>query len=369
MRRIASDTLRPRGIRKLGVVEKPAVDARVDPVNRLAAATSERGSRTLDSQCTEGNYKDTTTTLPIHSIKPWFSPRLDGVNMAHAEVLAEQESSLPPILVQKDSLRVVDGMHRLRAAELVGRDSIEVRFFDGDEDAAFLRALAENAMHGLPLSIRDREAAALVILERHPDWSDRAVAQATGLSGKTVAKLRQPAKGSATGERRVGRDGRLRPVNARMRRQVVSELLDKRPNDSVREIALAAGVSPNTVRDVRRRMNRGEISSAELPTNRARDSHPRHGLHPVPAPQSTFDPATTMDNLKRDPSVRYTDRGRELLRLLDLQLGDSRMYEVFLHSLPPHCLPAVISLARHISTVWDEFANRLDGRLSDSEVG
>jgi hypothetical protein len=44
---------------------------------------------------------------------------------------------------------------------------------------------------GLPLSLRDRKAAALRILTMEPETSDRAVAAKTGLSDKTVVTIRR----------------------------------------------------------------------------------------------------------------------------------------------------------------------------------
>jgi ParB-like chromosome segregation protein Spo0J len=57
-------------------------------------------------------------------------------------------------------MRVIDGMHRLMAASLQGRESIDVMFFHGSEIDVFLRAVQENITHGLPLSQADRRAAA-----------------------------------------------------------------------------------------------------------------------------------------------------------------------------------------------------------------
>ncbi|MFC7729983.1 hypothetical protein [Actinomadura keratinilytica] len=67
---------------------------------------------------------------------------------------------LPPILVHRRTMRVVDGMHRLRAARLQGRCEIGVRFVDGPDADVFVAAVRANIGHGLPLSLADREAAA-----------------------------------------------------------------------------------------------------------------------------------------------------------------------------------------------------------------
>ena len=88
-------------------------------------------------------------------------------------------------------MQVIDGMHRLLAASQQGRDAIEVQFFDGRPEDAFLRAVEANVTHGLPLSQSDRRTAAERIIESHPHLSDRAIAQLAGLSAKAVGGIRR----------------------------------------------------------------------------------------------------------------------------------------------------------------------------------
>ena len=88
-------------------------------------------------------------------------------------------------------MRVIDGMHRLMAASLQARETIEVMFFDGSAADIFLCAVQENVTHGLPLSQADRRAAAERIITSHPHMSDRAIGQAAGLAAKTIAAIRK----------------------------------------------------------------------------------------------------------------------------------------------------------------------------------
>src|SRR5437868_3424947 len=69
-------------------------------------------------------------TVPIDSLLPARTPRLAGEDDSHIRMLAETENELPPILVCRRSFRVIDGMHRLRAARLRGAETIKVRFVD-----------------------------------------------------------------------------------------------------------------------------------------------------------------------------------------------------------------------------------------------
>jgi hypothetical protein len=59
--------------------------------------------------------------VPVLSLRPADSPRLNGEDKAHIARLAEMDTPLPPILVDRRTMRVIDGMHRLMAASLLGR--------------------------------------------------------------------------------------------------------------------------------------------------------------------------------------------------------------------------------------------------------
>jgi len=66
--------------------------------------------------------------VPIARILAADSPRRAGENPEHAQSLAEVNAELPPIVVHRATLRVIDGMHRLRAARLRGQEEIAVHF-------------------------------------------------------------------------------------------------------------------------------------------------------------------------------------------------------------------------------------------------
>jgi hypothetical protein len=87
------------------------------------------------------------------------SPRLKGANRKHVQALAERWQELAPILVQRSTMRVIDGMHRVAVAVMRGEEYVKVCDFNGTDDDAFLAGVIANAMHGLPLSLADRTAA------------------------------------------------------------------------------------------------------------------------------------------------------------------------------------------------------------------
>jgi hypothetical protein len=179
--------------------------------------------------------------VAVHSILPADSPRLGGEDPAHIARLAEEESSLPPILVHRSTMRVVDGMHRLRAAMARGWETIEVEYFEGTDEEAFERAVRANVTHGLPLTKAD---------------------------------------------------------------------------------AREAGISPTTVRDVRRRLCDGDdpVPASAYGTRRSHQDD-ANGSGPASragaqTPAGKPDPSTMLQKLMRDPSLRQSGRGRQLLRWL-----------------------------------------------------
>jgi ParB-like chromosome segregation protein Spo0J len=197
--------------------------------------------------------------LPVDKLRFGLSPRTGVTDPQHVAALAEVLSDVPPILVQASTMRVIDGVHRVLAARSVGQTTIRAVLFEGDETAAHIEAVHRNVTHGKPLTLREREAAASRFLELVPEWSDRRIATVSGISPKTVARLRERASvDSAQLRARVGRDGRVRAVDsAEVRRRVV-EALRANPEASTRAIARRSRASQATVRDVRERMARGE---------------------------------------------------------------------------------------------------------------
>jgi ParB-like chromosome segregation protein Spo0J len=313
-------------------------------------------------------------TVPVLSLRAGESPRLAGEDKAHIARLAEAESLLPPILVDRRTMRVIDGMHRLLAASLNGRETIEVEFFDGTSADAFLKAVEANVTHGLPLSQADRRAAAARIIVSHPYMSDRAIGASAGLAAKTVAAIRRHSSAEASQlSARVGRDGKVRPLDGVAGRRRVAELMAQRPRASLREIARAAGVSPATAGDVRRRLARGEEPASSRATDAAAgDAAGRDGSD---APRSRgvvrLAPAMALAKLLRDPSLRHNEQGRWLLRLLQHNAVGAREWSGAIDAVPPHCTVLMVQLARQYAQMWLCFAQELDerARVIDPRAG
>lgn len=258
-------------------------------------------------------------------------------------------------------MRVVDGMHRVQVARLRGEESISVAFVEGTEDELFVLAVSANIDHGLPLSRVDREAAAVRILRAYPHWSDRAIAEVTGLAAKKIKQVRERASAELPHlDARIGRDGRARPSNSAERRRQASEVILANPGASLREVARIVGISPGTVRDVRRRMLRGEDPVPERRQITA--AQPAADL-PVPsAVLTTDDLVTIVRSMSQDPALRFSATGRTLLRVLHGNATIRDTWHEFVRAVPEHRVEDVAHLARGCAEELRRFADALERR-------
>lgn len=277
-------------------------------------------------------------------------------------------------------------MHRLTAASLKGRKTIDVVFFEGSEADLFLRAVQENVAHGLPLTHTERRVAAERIVTTHPHMSDRGIGRLTGLAARTVAAIRKRTNEQEQANTRVGSDGKVRPLDSSEARIRAAELLSSEEGYTLRYIARATGISPATVLDVRKRLERGDSpvpeqysvardssASDRTDTDRRAASQIR-GISPKGDPRSNssrspYTPATNtvtlteiITKLQRDPAVRQSERGRSLLRLFQAISIFERQRSDVIGAIPPHWIGTVAEFARHYSSIWAEIARELDRR-------
>jgi ParB-like chromosome segregation protein Spo0J len=298
-----------------------------------------------------------------------------GINEAHVLSLAEMEGQWPPIVVTSDHL-VIDGRHRLAAAQRLGLTELQARVFDGSPDEAFVEFVRCNVGHGLPLSLSERRRAVGHILGAHPEWSDRRVARLCALSPTTVGRLRSelveaascPDAQSGHPEARVGLNGRLRSVHPDGVRARVVEALSARPQSSLRAVAQEVGVSPETVRSVRK--------SLQGPaTGPRRGSGPRLG-DDQPAETSLPDIAWLADLMGRGRPATATEPWREDRALSSLACGDgfldwfdgATVDEAdcwrFLPEVPLSRVYMVADEARRRASCWSSFASALEDRTN-----
>ena len=155
-------------------------------------------------------------------------------------------------------------------------------------------------------------------------------------------------------ERRVGRDGRARPVDPTELRARIAEELTRRPEASLRSIAAAVGSSPETVRSVRGKrqaVNRGAVE------RRPRPSIPRR-------PWSACSPGThTPATGSRATGVQHPEGGCEFIAWFDSAAVDPADHWAHVGSVPRSRIYEVADEARRRATFWSHFADSLEGQV------
>ena len=352
----------------------------------------------------------------VNALSAGVPLRRSGTDAAHIQLLVDAAGSaeLPPVLVQIDGYRIIDGLHRLEAAKLRGDSSIKARFVDCSNSEALVIAMKANVSHGLPLSKTDRVSGAQRVLSSHPDWSDRAVARITGLSAKTIASLREKSsEGTPLDGKRIGRDGRRRPVGPGEGRLRAAEYIAEHPNAPLRQVARETDVSLGTVHDVSARLRSGESPERSGRPTPDAAAQPLRSVHPVQlsgepsrpasavpggavpggadsggadsggaaqvplrvapsinsAPQrrnSTDEiPAwtTVAAKMAADPTIRYTAGGREFLRWMQLHAAEpDDGWRELIDVVPAHWLGVIAPIAERIGKEWSLLAEGLKTR-------
>jgi ParB-like chromosome segregation protein Spo0J len=308
------------------------------------------------------------------------SPRLAGENDEHVRALAQVIDFTPPILVHKGTMRIIDGMHRLRAAMLIGRPTVRAMLIDCSEAEIFVLAVQENVRHGLPLSLRDREVAALRLLAYATNWSDRMIAETVGLSPGTVAQIRERSSADSGQSYRVGRDGRVRPVDLTEGRRRAVDFLADNPGASVREIAKGANISLSTAHDVRKRILLNQdpiprrsreadpdvihdsVPSASMATGKERSPNPRIASNRDRAYPDDTDWAKVREWIAKDPAIKYKQSGRELVQWLDKHWIEPAEVDQHIDAVPPHISHRVAQIAKRLANEWKLVASTLAKR-------
>lgn len=125
---------------------------------------------------------------------------VDAANVRRLRDAIRAGASLPPVLVEKDSYRVVDGFHRVKAwRKAKGEDApipASLREYNSEADL-LLDALHHNADHGKQLSPYDH-ARALTLAEEHGLSVDD-VASALEIPTAKLEELKTRKIGSSNG--------------------------------------------------------------------------------------------------------------------------------------------------------------------------
>ncbi|GAB3136442.1 ParB N-terminal domain-containing protein [Micromonospora sonneratiae] len=315
-----------------------------------------------------GRIRSEIEWVDVNLLRKGLSPRLDGIDTTHARHLAGLPEELPPLVVHRATMRVMDGLHRLAAARSRGDRQVPVVYFEGSYDEAFVVAVRLNAVHGRALRSQDRAAAVRRILGTHPHCSDRSIASVCGVAPRTVARLRQESADDRQRlDARIGRDGRRHPLSTQEGRRRVEQIMREEPEVSLREVARRAGVSVGTALDVRRRLLAagpevaGHTGGAAQPAERSwAAGDPGHP--PVPGIRKQ------LEWLAREPALRYTDQGRALLRLVSATMAFLDRAGPVSEAVPDHCRRSLNAVARACAGSWLDLAEQFGDEQSRSRV-
>jgi hypothetical protein len=302
------------------------------------------------------------------TVGPWLRKEL---NQEHVVNLAELDGSWPPILVGRHDTAVIDGHHRVAAARLLGHTRIAAVLFDGTADDAYVEAVRRNVLHGLPLTLAERKAAAARLLSEHPEWSDRRIAGVCGISPHTVGHLRTELPAIEDGSRsRVGSDGRLRLVQPQANHQQILDAVRTSPDASLRKIARVVGTSPETVRRIRQRRDHGSPEPTGKNVKRSRNRINGYSAKAELAPLSSV---TTLNASMAECSQRWvtdvalksTSSGLRFATWFDGSNVDT-CWQLYVGAVPLSRVYEVADEARRRGELWLEFARAVEERARDA---
>lgn len=158
-----------------------------------------------------------------------LSPR-DGTDKETAEAYAECFDQLPPIVVFKvdDEAKylLVDGWHRYRAAEILGREVVEVETKYGTLEQAKEYALLANLKHGKPLTRKEKQHVIGEFLKLHPKRSNSWIAEDLGCNDKTIKTIRlqlEQASDIPTLDILIGKDDKQYPRSIEQPKQQAAQ--------------------------------------------------------------------------------------------------------------------------------------------------
>jgi ParB-like chromosome segregation protein Spo0J len=286
--------------------------------------------------------------MSIDELKRGPMVRVVGEDYEHAQLLASTPRPVPPILVHRSTMTVIDGMHRLLAAGLRGEKTIAVRFFGGSDDEAFVAAVQANIEHGKPLNLVDREKAAEKLTVLHPDWSDRVIGDTCAVSPKTVASIRRRAtEESPRSLKRTGRDGRARPMDPTAGRQRIATAVRDDPGATLRQIAAQTGTSVGTVADVRRRLAAGKSA---IPNKRQRGADQDRGTTSLYGPWA------------EDAACRSTKGGSQFAEWFDSARVRPEECHQYVEVPPLSRLFAIAAESHARAHTWAQYAADLENR-------
>jgi ParB-like chromosome segregation protein Spo0J len=312
---------------------------------------------------------DVAVMRSVDSIHIGRSMRERGVHREHVMALMALEGRWPPILLSREGDHVIDGIHRYYAAKELGLREVSCVYTALPAEQWYIEFVRRNIRHGLPLTLHERERGARCLLAVHGGWSDRRIGDACAVSASTVARLRSEtplpplqlvgpyqAVDHRLAQGRVGKDGRVRPVDPRHTRDRIVEALHEHPSESLRAIAARAGASPETVRKVRTFIQNDSAPSVASIVE---------GSIPVSNDDIPVFPSNSAD-LLCDNALNSTAEGRRVVSWLAAPSLDKNWRDD-VACVPLSRVYELADLARRRASQWNEFANALEARATRTQ--
>jgi uncharacterized ParB-like nuclease family protein len=149
--------------------------------------------------------KDTSKSAPpvmqlrlsVIEVDETVQPRAGGLNQAVVEEYAEAiaaNSKFPPLIVYADPATekywLASGFHRYAAYQCAGRMTARCEVRKGGRTKAREHAAGSNAEHGLRRTNADKRRVVEMMLEDHPDWSNRQIAKVAQVTHPFVAQVK-----------------------------------------------------------------------------------------------------------------------------------------------------------------------------------
>jgi hypothetical protein len=113
-------------------------------------------------------------------------------------------------------------------------------------------------------------------------------------------------------------------------------------------------------------MHRGEDPVPSKLRARPKQSEPPR---PRPAPKDRREPTSVLESLRQDPSLRFAESGRALLRWLSAHTIEPDGWRGFVDDTPPHTAYIVAGLARSYAKEWLDFASELEEQARARDDG
>jgi hypothetical protein len=292
--------------------------------------------------------------------------RRRGVNQAHVDALTRLDGNWPPILVHEEDYQVIDGVHRVLAAQALGMTCLACEVFTGSRNDAYVEFLRRNVRTGLPLSLSERKWGAQRLLREHSEWSDRRIGDICALAPVTVARLRadlpalvadRPTVQFEQLDARVGKDGKSRPVDRRALRGRILEAEEANPGASLRTVAAKAGASPETVRRIRK--------SIACVRGDGRDNEFGAGVGSRSAAALDWAKASGVDRWAADRAFNSTTGTTAFAAWFDRSFFDGQWTD-YVDAVPLGRIYEVADECRRRAKVWQEFSVALENRARSS---